>query len=193
MKQITDTTTTPPGGWVYIEPTTGVEFRELNYQGLIGNIRRHRDAMGLVVHGPWVDEVQDIMVQINPLIPHEEIGKPARRFTADDVHRFVSVMNDLRGQELVGEDEQKRRADICATCPKNGIINCKFCGWLATEITGMMRGRPIPRVDEIFKHSCTACGCDLTAKTACPLPVLKKVDEQLGEPPDYDPRCWMLE
>jgi hypothetical protein len=194
VKQITNTRDTPPGGWRYKEPSTGVSFDDLNYNAIITAIRKHREAMNLPVTGNWIDDVQDLMVQMNPQIPHKEIGVPERRVTADDVFAFVTVVREmLKGRELVSEEEQLRRASICAVCPKNGTVNCKWCGWLAGQITEMMGGRSIPKVESIFKRSCMACGCDLTAKTAIPMDILTQVDSQKGEQPDYWTGCWMRE
>lgn len=194
MRRITDTTTTPRGGWRYTEPTTGVPFEGMSYKATMSEIRKHRVAMGLPVTGNWLDEVHEAMVALNPLIPHQEIGVPERRIGADDVIQFVRVTRELlKDGELVSEEEQLRRATICSECPKRGVVSCKFCGWLARQITEMMGNRKIPKVEKIFKHSCMGCGCDLTAKTACPMPLLKKVDEMAETPPDYAPGCWMLE
>lgn len=194
MKQITETRTTPSGGWKYVEPSTGVKFDDLNYNALITAIRKHRDAMDLPITGNWLDEVQDIMVRMNPLIPHKEIGMPERRVTTDDVFAFVRVVKEMaQGRELVSEEEQLRRASICAGCPHNGVVNCKWCGWLTTQLTELMGNRKIPRAESIFKRSCMACGCDLTAKTAVPMDILTKVDSQKEPKPDYWEQCWMRE
>lgn len=194
MNKILNTTTTPPGGWVYIDPETGARFEDINYRAVIGYVRRHHMAMGREIDETWLPKVEQVMIDLNPLIPYQEIGKQPYVPTADSVIGFVQVVRELMdGQPLVSEEEQVRRASICATCPKNGVVNCKWCGWLAREITGMMGGRRHPQIAGVFKRSCMACGCDLTAKTACPLPVLRKVDERLAEPPGYVPGCWMLE
>lgn len=193
MKKITDTMTTPPGGWFYVEPTTGVEFRNLNYNAMVINIRAHKEACGLPLGPEWLDEMQQVMIALNPLIRCEEEGVKTRSFNGTDIVRFVETMNQLRGQQMVSEEEQLRRADICAACPKKGVITCRGCNWLAGQITQIMGGRKLPRIEKIYKQSCMACGCDITAKTACPTDVLKKVDEKLGLTPDYDEGCWMRE
>lgn len=193
MKIITDTMTTPPGGWRYKEPSTGIYFEDISYQGIITRIRQHKDACGITLEGEWVTEVQQVMIEMNPQIRHEEAGSKVRKFGMNDVVRFIETMKRLGAGALVSEEEQARRADICAVCPQNGVINCKYCGWLATQITGIMGGRSIPKVNKLYKKSCLACGCDLTAKTACPTDVLKQVDAELKEPPVYDSKCWMLD
>lgn len=190
MRKIRDTTTTPPGGWLYIEPSTGVEFRNLSYQAVIGQARTHRQAMGLPVGADWLDEAQEIMIGLNPKIEWFDTKKPERRFTSDDVVRFLKVMNELRGKGLVSEEEQSRRASICVKCPKIRVIPCQFCGWVSQQITGYIAGRQVAHKNEIFKKACGGCGCDLTAKTAIPMDVLKKADE--GRPVEYAEGCWMI-
>jgi hypothetical protein len=194
MITILDKTTTPPGGWHYTEPDTGVKFSGLSYVALVAEIRRHRIAMSLPVGSEWLPVFEHTLALQNPGAKQQEEGAKQRQLSADDIVKFVTVVKELlSGEELVSVEEQTRRANICASCPKKGVVACKYCGWLTRELTHMLGGRRVPRATEIFKHSCMACGCDLTAKTACPLPVLKRVDEKIGSTPEYAPGCWMLE
>lgn len=194
MIRILDKVTTPPGGWRYTEPDTGVKFDGLSYVAVVGLVRKHRVAMDLPVGGEWLQQFEHNLALQNPKAPQQEEGAKERVLTADDVIKFVEVTRELLADgKLVSEEEQMRRASICAACPKRGVLSCKFCGWLSRELTHMLGGRRVPKATEIYKHSCMACGCDLTAKTACPLPVLKKVDERMGNTPEYAPGCWMLE
>lgn len=198
MKQLLDTTRPVSGMWTYTQPETGVVFKDIHWGGFLKRIRAHRLANDLPLQGGWVEELQDTLCQANPDLPCEEVGHVARYYTQDDVQRFVATMLEILEQnklkELVSEEEQNRRIEICAVCPKNTSIGgCKFCAWLAQKITGLMLGRKIPRVAELHKRACGGCGCDLASKTAVTIPVLRAVDEKLGNNPDYDSRCWMLE
>jgi hypothetical protein len=58
-------------------------------------------------------------------------------------------------------------------------------------LTEMLGGRQIHRPAELHKRGCSACGCQIDAKTYYPLDVLKSVDEKLGKQPDYWSSCWM--
>lgn len=194
MKRILDTTRAVGGMWSYTQPETGVTLTDWAWKALITKIRAHRDACGIEMKGGWVDEIHDAVITANPAIPHEEVGVIARYYTADDVHRFITTMRRVHGSgQLVSEEEHRRRIDICAVCPKNGVINCRYCGWLANQVTEVMAGRKIPRIVEVFKRSCMACGCDISSKSAIPLDVLKQVDAELGETPAYTESCWMRE
>lgn len=194
MKQISDKGQVPPGGWSYTEPLTGVKFTSNHYLALMQSIRKHWEANDFEITGEWQAMIQDLICQQNPMVGCNEIGTPERTFTSDDIKRFILTMNELRKDgELVSEDEQRRRLTICGTCPKKGVIACSGCGWLAGKITELLGDRKLHRPDEFFKTSCLACGCDLSAKSAIPLPVLRQVDEKLGVTPDYSAQCWMRE
>lgn len=195
MKQLLDTTRPVSGMWTYTQPETGVVIKDIHWNGFLKRIRAHRLANDLPLQAGWVDELQDTLCRENPDLPCQEVGYVERRYTQDDVQRFVATMLELNASnELVSEEEQRRRIDICAVCPKNvSMGGCKFCVWLAQKTTQLLAGRKIHRVSETHKRACGACGCDITSKTAVPMTVLKVVDEKLGITPDYDDRCWMLE
>jgi len=195
MKQLLDTSRPVSGMWTYTQPETGVVIKDIHWNGFLKRIRAHRLANDLPLQAGWVDELQDTLCRENPDLPCQEVGYVERRYTQDDVQRFVATMLELNASnELVSEEEQRRRIDICAICPKNiSMGGCKFCVWLAQKTTQLLAGRKIHRVSETHKRACGACGCDITSKTAVPMTVLKVVDEKLGITPDYDDRCWMLE
>ena len=195
MKQLLDTSRPVSGMWTYTQPETGVVIKDIHWNGFLKRIRAHRLANDLPLQAGWVDELQDTLCRENPDLPCQEVGYVERRYTQDDVQRFVATMLELNASnELVSEEEQRRRIDICAVCPKNvSMGGCKFCVWLAQKTTQLLAGRKIHRVSETHKRACGACGCDITSKTAVPMTVLKVVDEKLGITPDYDDRCWMLE
>lgn len=199
MKEILDKKTTPPGGWIYVEPTTEVEFKHTSYEAIITMIRKHKRAMDLPIAGNWQDIVDDLMVKHNPRIRHKEAGVKEKVITSDDILNFIVTLKEIGHTGLVPEEEQDRRAKICLQCPKKGVVNCKGCGWLARQLIEYQGDRKLPVIKDIYKQSCMACGCDLTAKTAVPMDVLKKVDDRLPIPPDYQkktsefPGCWMLE
>ena len=194
MKHLLDTTRPVSGMWTYTQPETGVVIKDIHWNGFLKRIRAHRLANDLPLQAGWVDELQDTLCRENPDLPCQEVGYVERRYTQDDVQRFVSTMLELNASnELVSEEEQRRRIDICAICPKNiSMGGCKFCVWLAQKTTQLLAGRKIHRVSETHKRACGACGCDITSKTAVPMTVLKVVDEKLGTTPDYAPGCWML-
>lgn len=195
MKHLLDTSRPVAGMWTYTQPETGVVIKDIHWNGFLKRIRAHRLANDLPLQAGWVEELQDTLCQANSDLPCEEVGHVARHYTQDDVQRFVSTMLELNAtNELVSAEEQRRRIDICAVCPKNvSMGGCKFCVWLAQKTTQLLAGRKIHRVSETHKRACGACGCDITSKTAVPMTVLKVVDEKLGITPDYDDRCWMLE
>lgn len=197
MKRLLDTTRPIGGPWTYTQPETGVTLTENHWNAFLKKVRKHREAVGIdTIKGGWIEQLEHDICVANPHLPQEEIGEVARYYTKDDIVRFISTMRELnKSGELVSEDEQRRRIDICVKCLKKGVISggCRFCSWIAEQTTQLLGGRKIPRVEEVTGNSCMACGCDITSKTAVPLSVLKAVDEKLGESPDYATGCWMRE
>jgi len=194
MKTITEKGQVPPGGWAYTEPATGVKFTNNHFLALMQDIRKHRLACDLPVHGNWAEVVHDVICRQNPQVGCMEEGEKPAVVTPDDIRRFIETMLELRGNELVSEEEQARRIDICLECPKRGQIACRWCGWLAEKVTEILGGRQLHKVEKIFKQSCMACKCDISAKTAIPMDVLRRVDERIGfDPAGYHEKCWMRE
>jgi len=190
-----DLRTTPPSGWRYVEET-GVSFTHHNYTAIMSMIREHRRAVGLPIHGDWIEQVKARMCEQNPSMRCHDAEVKERVWLAEDVMRFATTLKEkiVSGEPMVDDTEQSRRATICAACPKNGYIACRICGPLGELITSLLGGhKPPPEANELHGKACLACGCSLAAKINYPLSVLQNVDAQLGTQPDYDSRCWMRE
>lgn len=193
MKRPANEAIVPPGGrWKYLDPLTGTPFTTNNLTVLLQEVRAQRKANGFTIESGWEIEVLDGLCQQNPSILCLEAGVQEIPMTGDDVKRFLLTLKEQVGKELVSDDEHRRRADICLTCPKLGHVACTFpCGWVSGMLTELLGGRAIHRPAELHKRGCTACGCNIDAKTYYPLDVLKTVDEKLGKQPDYWEHCWM--
>lgn len=193
--------TTPPGDWKVVAPETGVPFRHHNLTELLSQIRECRRGMGLHNGGDWIERVYEAICQQNADVPCHDKEVKGRVWLAEDVMRFVTTLKEFaaQGKEMVTEDEQLRRIAICKKCPKIGDIACRWCGPLAEMITEFIGSRKLPKLEDVYRRSCLACGCDVTSKSAYPVEVLKEVDAQMAIQPDYwigdeaRPKCWMLE
>jgi len=194
MKRPLQENTVPRGNWNYRDPLTGVPFTANDLVVLLQQVRTQRRANGIPVESGWEQVVLDELCQQNPHIPCGEAGVQEIHMTGDDVRRFLTTLKEQYGHELVSEEEHQRRADICLTCPKLADVACTFpCGWVSKTLTELLGGRRIHRAAELHKRGCSACGCQIDAKTYYPLDVLKSVDEKLGKQPDYWEHCWMRE
>ena len=195
MKRPYNENTVPRGGrWAYTDPLTGVPFSTNDLLVLLQQVRAQRLANSIPVESGWDQVVLDELCQQNPGLNCYEAGEQEIHMTGDDVKRFLTTLAELYGKELVSDEEQARRADICLTCPKNVPTGCTFpCGWVVGKLTELLGGRKIHRAPELQKRGCLACKCGLEAKTFYPLNVLKSVDEKLGKQPDYWEKCWMRE
>lgn len=192
MLEPLDLTTSPPGGWQYTEQATGVKFRHNDIRAMMKMVREHRVGNNLPVHGDWIQQVYHGICSQNPSTPCHDVNNPERVWLPEDVMRFLEALSEM-GLETVGDEEQLRRIEICKTCPKNGVIACRWCGYLGEMLSKFAAGRNVPRVEEVWKRSCLACGCSISAKTAFPVSTLQAIDARLGTSPEYTPGCWMLE
>lgn len=190
-----DLNSSPPGDWKVVAPETGVAFKHFSFSALLKQIRSCREGMGLSTGGDWIERVQEAVCQQNPDVPCFDEDRPERVWLGEDVWRFLTTLKEavMGGMEPVSTEEQTRRIDICAVCPKKVVIGCRWCGALGGMITELLAGRKAPNIEAVYKQSCGACGCDIASKTVYPLDILKRVDEKLDNKPDYAPGCWMLE
>ena len=195
MKRPFNETVVPAGGmWKYADPVTGVPASSNSLTVMLQKVKAQRLANGHAVGSGWEQVVIDEMCQQNPGLHCVESGVQEIHLTGDDVKRFLLTLKELYGNELVSDEEHRRRADICLSCPKMADVSCTFpCGWVSRTLTEMLGGRKIHRPAELHKKGCSACGCNLDAKTYYPLDVLKSADEKLGKQPDYWENCWMRE
>ena len=193
MKSPRNTTTTPRNGWSIIDPVTGLPVRHTHWMAFLQKVDEVRRSNGHAQEAGWEHAVMDEVCRQNPDIPCHDIELPDIPLTADDVHRFLSTVQEFKDAELVSEEEHVRRASICLQCPLMADVNCKWCGWAAKRITEMLGNRKIHRVAELHKKGCRACHCNLDTKTYYPMAVLKAVDERLGTYEPYWEKCWMKE
>ena len=56
----------PPGGWHYTQPETGVKFYMLGLEALQHAVKQHRVANGLYLASDWVEKWMDEICQQNP-------------------------------------------------------------------------------------------------------------------------------
>lgn len=185
---------TPRGGWRYTDPLTGIPFKHPDLIVMLQQVRASRTGNGIAMESGWDNVVIEEMCAQNEQYGCTESGRTDIHLTGDDIRRFLTTIAETGIGNLVSDEEHKRRADICLSCPKMGNVSCTFpCGWVSKKLTELLGGRKLHRAPELHKKGCQSCGCNLDAKTYYPLDVLKTVDQKLGKSPDYWSQCWMRE
>ena len=189
---VKDASLVPPGGWRYIQPETGFEFRDATLRLVAKQVRAHRAANGLPAGDPFAD-IQDFVCAQLPagsdLCTQVLAGDYAlkKHFTMDDVKRFIqAAVEALGGRGLVDQDEADRRASICATCPLNTTVGgCWRCKGLAEWLFRLIGARQTAGSGRL--NQCGVCGCAIKAKVWLPLDVAQRVSDGYKFPS----WCWL--
>lgn len=164
---------TPPGGWRYVQPETGVRFASDNFRSLCEEVERHRAYKGL----PRETLAADIERQLCTALDLEwcrtepgEQHRPVRDLTYEltpalALNAMRAVTQFLKeGGVPVAKEEAERRAAICRGCPFNQPAKFCSCSAVYTTIEALIpRDRREPGLSV-----CTACGCSLVAKVNLP-------------------------
>ncbi len=194
MRRFLNLAVTPPGGFAFKCPETGVTFRQLVFSTLVEKVRLFRIANGIPLPPGWQDILEDqICEQYPPNIWKYEDSAPA---TTPRTTRIGDVLSFLRfagnwlksGAELVPLEEAERRAAICVSCPFNTeIAGCTACSQLVEKVSSLLGGRSTKYEGSL--HGCAICGCSLKAMPWYPLEALQKgmTDEMNAEAPEH---CW---
>ncbi len=188
-----DTTVMPPGGWRYIQPETGFEFKASTLRVVIQKVAEHRRANGLPAGDPSAD-IQDFVCAQLPIgsenCIHELEGEDyalKTHFTMEDVKRFIqAAISALGSRGLVEQPEAERRAALCASCPLNTTVGgCWRCKGLADWLFRLIGARNTAHAGRL--NQCGVCGCSIKAKIWLPLDVAQGVSEGYKFPS----WCWL--
>lgn len=186
----------PPGGFVYVEPASGVEFRHTVFDEILNRVRLHRIANGFPLPPGWQDEVESAMCEHHgpetwQFVDESSDNREPRRVHISDVLNFVAVVRAWvaaeQGEKFVSPEEAERRAEICAGCPYNQAIDgCQPCQDLAGKVYRLLGGRTT-KWDHMLK-GCAICSCS-GAQVHITLRILHK-----GVPPEMNEKfptgCW---
>jgi hypothetical protein len=182
----------PPGGWNYIDPETGVKFFQTHTMALIQLVRKHRIANEHPIGAEWEARFWHQLCEQNPQAQCSDDQQTKRTYNADDVLSYLMAMESLARKGHVSDHEHNRRLALCAECPKRTVIPCGTCSALATMVATWLSGLKL--FDKaLYKQNCGACGCELTSKAAVHVDDLREIDQKLNRNPQYWEKCWMLE
>lgn len=187
---------TPPGGWRYVQPETGVHFDGDNFDDLLAKIRPHREYKGIPCDNLSLDVQRQLCVRLSLSDCEPEPGEDYR--PVQDLTGSLTVSMALSlgravssallevasgGSALCSPEESQRRAAICRGCPLNkpaGLCSCSAV-YVAVE-------KAIPKSRRLEGISvCMACGCSLQAKANLPASV---VAASTAPGTVFPPWCW---
>jgi len=194
MRKPANMMTIPQGGWHCRFPD-GFEVRSQHPSDFLRQCYEHLEGNGGDTGSGWRERVWELVCDTHPEMECLDSETPLRIVGPDDVRRFLMTMWETwkSGAESVSEEVQNTRIDTCLRCPKKGYSSCAGgCSQLGKLLADFVLDRKIPRLVEVHKQACMACGCHIETKTRFPVDVLRKVDEKLGQTPEYWQECWML-
>jgi hypothetical protein len=203
--EITDPQTSPPNGWRYRQPESGLEFRHYSRDAFFKEIQSHRLANGYEITPDWKERIESDICRehmaewgagICRRVQH--LGeRKAISFAA--AQSFLNTMGSWLIQTAKGEDafvsqeEADRRARICVTCPNNIHSFGGSCGSCADRIMRALLhvvGKRSTRYDHNL-GACAICSCSLAAAVHVPLaPQRAGLSEELKVEFRAIPWCW---
>lgn len=164
---------TPPGGWRYVQPETGVRFASDNFRSLCEDVAKHRAYKAL----PLDTIAADIERQLCTALDLEwcrpapgETHRPVRDLTYEltpalALNAMRAVTQFLKdGATPVPREEAERRAALCRGCPFNQPAKFCACSSVYTAVESLIPRDRRPTGLAV----CTACGCSLAAKVNLP-------------------------
>jgi len=173
LMQLRETLITPPGGWRYEQPETGVMVRATTLKELYDRVVVHRKNNGLKM-GNVLADIQNFLCKSGADCFDTPQGSDMPSVTVNTVLNALKTM--VGG--MVDAGEAGRRAAVCQTCPMNvPIAGCFGCRNIIPTITKHILGK---QTFGLEKRGCKVCGCSLSAK----------VWFESSTPGNYPSWCW---
>ena len=168
---------TPHNGWRYFQEETDTLIAGPNFEELVRNVKKHREANELPIDPGLTQEVEDYMCGIMP-DGCETVQKPeVRSIGISDAIVFTKILAEtfFRGNQRVDQEEAHKRASVCANCSDNiEPVGCKPCSAGNVEaLVKRLAGTKQTKADQRLK-SCRHCGCFNKVQVWFPLDILQK-------------------
>jgi hypothetical protein len=194
----------PPGGWRYTVPETGVTIKAPFFNTLKPRVIAHLKANHVVV-----DDERLLLLEDGACRETRPPGswcakRPAKPVEGGmlplliHVERFLkTVWGAIRARQFVSREEANRRIAICLQCPKRAATpgGCQGCYTLLKKAATLMEKNDAikiePDEDGYVRDTCSACWCVLPLKVWLPQATLDKAEGE--KRPDYAPGCWRNE
>jgi hypothetical protein len=173
LMQLRETLITPPGGWRYEQPETGVVIRATTLKELHDRVVVHRRNNDLNTD-KTLSDIHNYLCASGAECFDTPQGSDLPSVTVNTV---LSALKTMSGG-MLGSTEAGRRAEICKTCPMNvEIKGCFGCRNIIPTITKHILGK---QTFGLEKRGCKVCGCSLSAK----------VWFESTTPGNYPSWCW---
>lgn len=191
-----------PGQWCYLQPESGYLMHDWTIEGLIAQVKKHRNANQFPVGVNFRGEVENgIAMQLNdaqrqafcqPIIDlnsPEEIQ--SRVLTSGDIKSFGQMVISwiTSGAELVDQNEAERRGSLCRDCKYNiKAQGCMTCRGAVNAVKGIA-GKSTSHDPNL--HMCNICACSNASAVWLPKEVqLQYLSEETKASFPTDGSCW---
>lgn len=179
------------GGFVYVQPESGLEFKHARMEYLIAQIKKHRLANNYPIGTNFEQEIEAAVCNRNPELCKDMAMQPTVQLGLADILRGTRVIGEFvaKGMPFVSDTEADRRAATCSNCTFNMDYHkpCAACGGLAELVTGIVGGRKT-KYDGKLK-ACNVCHCANAAQIHIPLEILRKgVTSEMDT--NWPENCW---
>lgn len=194
----------PPGGWKYTVPETGITITAQFYSILVPRVTQHLLANGIPVDDERMMLIEDAACrETQPpgtwcakRDPKPVAGMPIPLLAT--VESFLKcIWTALVARKFVPREEAERRLAICMKCPLRSTTpsGCSGCYTLLKKANSLMEKKGAlsvePDEDGTVRDACSACWCLITLKPWMTSATLDKCEG--GSKPPYAEGCWRLE
>lgn len=192
---LTHKNTTPPDGFKYLQPETGLWITGDFLSELVERVAAHRQHKGIEpadLAGVERDVVNQLCAAAAPGVCTGEPGEDyqplqnnIRQLSLAKVATATEVLIDWlkAGLQMVPKEEAKRRAEVCRGCPYNAVPSACVCTPFWKIIDSIV---PADR-NEPGLNVCGICSCSLRAKVLVPMAIAVESTAGLTMPPN----CWI--
>jgi len=196
MAKIKNFNLVPPGGWRFVERTTGVRFTKDNWSDLLRAVTEHRKYKGLPTE-TVSDEIQEQLCsglstefcQPADGENYQPVNDLTQQLTTEmaisaNAALTATIKRAVEGQDVWNSPEESAaRAAVCRTCPFNKPTKNCSCHMVYRLINMMI---PASRTHDGL-GVCMACGCSLQAKVNLPMEVVQASQNPSTSFPEW---CW---
>ena len=194
----------PPGGWKYTVPETGITITAPFWAVLKPRIIQHLTANRISVDDERMLQIEnDACAETQPpgswcqkRPPKPVAGMPIPLLGA--VETFLKcIWAAIVRREFVSREEAQRRLDICMECPLRGASpgGCTGCYTLLKKANSLLEDKGAfvieADADGFVRDTCQACLCVLPLKVWLGDKTLNRCEG--GKRPPYARGCWRLE